>query len=284
MVIDPLQNAFASHPRRWRDFHYVYPVISRRSQGLSIGVNLNPDAACNFDCVYCCADRDAKRRVRTVNVDVLRGELRHLIQHREMLFQEPEFRDIPPAFRRLNDIAFSGDGEPTATSVFGDAVAIAAALRCEFGLDEAKLIVITNACFLTRPNVAAALRVLDANNGEIWAKLDAGTDAYFRVVNRARCTLEHVLENIRVAARERPLTLQSLFVQVHGVPPPSDEIEAYIKRLADLLSAGAQIRLVQVYTVARKTAESFATPVSAALLDSIGARVRELGLPTAVYH
>ncbi len=32
----------------------VYPVVSRRSGGLSLGVNLFPEAKlCSFDCPYC---------------------------------------------------------------------------------------------------------------------------------------------------------------------------------------------------------------------------------------
>src|ERR1041384_5902109 len=48
---------FTQHSRSWRENRYVYPVVSRRSKGLSIGVNLNPDKVCNFDCIYCCVDR-----------------------------------------------------------------------------------------------------------------------------------------------------------------------------------------------------------------------------------
>ena len=43
--------AVRDHTRHFTDFTFVYPVISRRSRGLSIGVNLNPDKVCNFDCV-----------------------------------------------------------------------------------------------------------------------------------------------------------------------------------------------------------------------------------------
>ena len=37
------------HPREYANFTYAYPVLSRRSGGVSIGVNLNPDKICNFD-------------------------------------------------------------------------------------------------------------------------------------------------------------------------------------------------------------------------------------------
>ncbi len=281
--MEPLKNAFSSHPRRWRNFQYVYPVISRRSRGLSIGINLNPDAACNFDCVYCCADRSAPRSARGVDLAVLENELRHLVEQRGALFDEPEFRHVPAEFRRLNDIAFSGDGEPTMVPAFLPAVRIAAQVRQDCRLHDAKLVVITNACCLTRPAVVEALALLDQHNGEIWAKLDAGTEEYFRLVTRARCRLEQVLESIRAAARLRPIVIQSLFLRVHGQPPPPDEIAAYVARLRWLCEQGAQVKLVQVYTVVRRTAESYVAPLTAEELEGIGTLLRPLGMPVAVF-
>ncbi len=280
---DGLNQAFSSHPRQWRNLRYVYPVISRRSRGLSIGVNLNPDAACNFNCVYCCADRHRARPGPDIDLAVLARELHQLVADREKLFNEPEFQGIPAAFRRLNDIAFSGDGEPTIVPAFPEAIRVAADVRRGFGLDDVKLIVITNACALDRPRVAAALAALDANNGEIWAKLDAGTEAYFKQINRAATSLQRVLDSILHVARERPVVIQSLFVQLDGVGPPDAEISAYLDRLRWLRDAGARIKEVQVYTVARRTAEDFVTPVPRATLERISTGLDTLDLPNSVY-
>jgi wyosine [tRNA(Phe)-imidazoG37] synthetase (radical SAM superfamily) len=281
--LNPLKDVFASHSRRWREFVYVYPVISRRARGLSIGINLNPDAACNFDCVYCCADRTIERPARKVDLAVLESELHHLVAARDKLFDEPEFREVPPELRRLNDIAFSGDGEPTAVPSFPEAVRIAVAVRQDFGLNHAKIIVITNASFLTRPAVAEALALLDKHNGEIWAKLDAGTEDYFRLVNRAGIPLQQVLDNILAAARVRPVVVQSLFVRVMNRPPPPEEIAAFAGRLRWLLENGAAISLVQVYTVARRTAEAFVAPLMPAELEAIADAVRAVRVPVAVF-
>ncbi|MCH8853818.1 MAG: radical SAM protein, partial [Planctomycetes bacterium] len=73
-------NIYADHSRNWKENRYVYPVISRRSHGLSIGVNLNPDKACNFDCVYCQVDRAVPGKFRSVDLNVLRIELEHMIR------------------------------------------------------------------------------------------------------------------------------------------------------------------------------------------------------------
>ncbi len=279
----PLKVLFSQHSRQWRDFTYVYPVISRRAKGLSIGVNLNPDKACNFDCIYCQVDRGLPPLVRNVDIAVLRSELRQLVGNYRQLFDEEQFRHIAPEYRRLNDIAFSGDGEPTASPVFDQAARLAAEIKDEFGLRTVKIVVITDACFLTRPKVAQTLRFLDEHQGEVWAKLDAGTEAYFKLVNRASHTLARVLDNILAAARVRPIVIQSLFMRVHGEAPGADEITAYVERLKNILENGGRLALVKVYTVARRTTEPYVTALSETELADIAERVRPLGVPVEVY-
>ena len=278
-----LRTVFSSHARKWRTFQFVYPVISRRARGLSVGVNLNPDGACNFDCVYCQVDRTAERTITKVDLAVLEHELREIVGHYADLFEEPEFRQVVPEYRRLNDIAFSGDGEPTASPVFPEAARIAAAAREEFGVNEAKIVIITDACFLTRPKVAETLAFLDDHNGEIWAKLDAGTEEYYRRVNRASHSLQHVLENLLAAARVRPIVVQSLFLRLRGEPPTQGEIEAYVDRLRQLGADGGQISLVQIYTVARRPAEDYVSALTTEELEGIAEQVRQLGLRAEIY-
>jgi wyosine [tRNA(Phe)-imidazoG37] synthetase (radical SAM superfamily) len=282
----PASSLFARHPRDWRGNDYVYPVISRRSRGLSLGVNLNPDTACNFDCIYCQVDRTQPPRVRVVDLPRLHAELHAMLAHvaSGTIFSEPEFKNIPTELRRLSDIAFSGDGEPTACPVFSEAVAVAANLKRRFGLGAVKLVLITDSCYLTRPDVVRGLETLDANQGEIWAKLDAGTEEYFRRINRPNVTLDHVVTNIAAAAQRRPLCIQSLFMRVAGEGPSSAELDAYLGRLREITGGGGKIRLVQVYTVARKPADPQVTPLDAAELEAISRRVRdEAGLSADVF-
>jgi wyosine [tRNA(Phe)-imidazoG37] synthetase (radical SAM superfamily) len=278
-----LRAGFRLHPRDWRRNRYAYCVISRRSKGLSVGINLNPDKVCNYHCIYCQVDRTIAPPVGEVDLAVLEAELRGLLGNYDNLFAEPEFRNLPTSYRHLNDIAFSGDGEPTASPVFPQAARLVAALKDEYGLANVKIVVITNGCFLTHPPVAEALAVLDRHNGEIWAKLDAGTEEYFRLVNGPSHSLQHVLENILAAARIRPLVIQSLFMRVHDEPPPAAEIEAYLDRLRWLLDSGGRISLVQVYTMARRPTQPYVSALTAAELEQIGARIRPLGIPVECY-
>ena len=276
-----------SHSRSWRDNLYVYPVISRRSRGLSIGVNLNPDAACNFDCVYCQVDRSRPPRVRDVDLTILKQELDGMIDEAVSgrLFEDEAFRDVPISLRRINDIAFSGDGEPTTCPVFAESARLAANTRRIRSLEDVKLVLITDACYLTRPAVVEGLRILDENNGEIWAKLDAGTEEYYRLVNRPNYPLRHVLDNIIAAARERSVVIQSLFMRLRGQPPDDPELAAFCDRLNEIKAAGGSIKLVQVYTISRRPAESYAEPLNDAEVDRIADIVRSrFGVSVESFH
>ncbi len=271
-----LRQLYADHPRQWRENLYVYPVISRRSRGLSIGANLNPDKACNFDCIYCQVDRATPPTVRKVDIERLRIELEDMVDlaRTGRLFEEGGFGHVPQSHRAIRDIAFSGDGEPTTCPLFPEAIALAAEVRRSRSLDDVLLRVITDGAYLSRPRVREALTLMDANNGEIWAKLDAGTEEYYRLVNRPNVPLATVLANTLDAARRFRVVIQSLWMNVRGQPPADAEIDAFAGRLVDILNSGGRLRLVQVYTVARHTAEPYVTPLTGEQLHAIGDRVR----------
>ena len=264
------------HRRTFEDNLYVYAVVSRRSKGVSIGINLNPDKVCNFDCVYCQVDRKTPPVVRDVDVPRLLEELDAMIELVESggLFEMERFRETPAELRRLNDIAFSGDGEPTTCPEFLEIVQAGSAKRKQRGLEQVKLVLITNATRFHHPPVKEALAVLDANNGEIWAKLEAGTEAYYHEVERTTISFRRVLDNIIEAAKARPIVIQAMFLKMHGEPPSSEELEAFCDRLNEIVRAGGQIKLVQVYTVARHPAEHWVSALSKKEVDEIVERVR----------
>ncbi len=275
------------HARSFQGNRFVYPVLSRRSRGLSIGVNLNPDKVCNFDCIYCQVDRTRQSETRFVELDGLLAELGGVLDVvvSGEIFRTEKFRDTPPALRRLNDIAFSGDGEPTTYKNFDEIIDRCAALKRQRGLDDVKLVLITNASMFHRPHVRRGLATFDANNGEIWAKLEAGTAEYFKLVDRTPIPFQQILDNIAAAAQVRPLVIQSLFMRVAGEPPPEAELNAFCDRLCEITASGGRLKLVQVYTVARRPAESFVTPLSDAEVDAIVALVeRRTGIPAAAFY
>jgi wyosine [tRNA(Phe)-imidazoG37] synthetase (radical SAM superfamily) len=275
------------HRRTFEDNLYVYAVVSRRSKGVSIGLNLNADKLCNFDCIYCQVDRKTPPVTRDLDCDRLMLELEEMLDlvQSGQLFEMERFRNTPCELRKLNDIAFSGDGEPTTPREFPELVHRVAELKRRRGLQGVKLVLITNATMFHRTAVASALRVLDANDGEIWAKLDAGTDAYYHLVDRTTIPFRQVLDNIRAAARERPIVIQSLFMRVHDVPPTTAELDAYVERLREIVAGGGSIKLVQVYTVARIPTESYVTPLADQEVDAVVRRVQQsAGLPAEAFY
>lgn len=258
------QRLFQQHSRNFEKNRFVYPVISRRSGGVSIGVNLNPDKVCNFDCIYCQVDRTRQSETRFVETDALLTELRGVLELVVSgdLFELQRFSETPPSMRRLNDIAFSGDGEPTTFRNFDEIIQACAEVRQDVGATESKMVLITNASMFHRPHVQNGLEILDRNCGEIWAKLDAGTEEYFQIIDRTKFTLKHVMGNLVLAAKLRPIVIQSLWMRVDDEPPTINELEAYSDRLNEIVSAGGEIKLVQIYTVARQPAESYVSPLT----------------------
>jgi wyosine [tRNA(Phe)-imidazoG37] synthetase (radical SAM superfamily) len=266
----------ADHRRSFETNRFVYPVLSRRSRGISVGVNLNPDKVCNFDCIYCQVDRTRQSETTFVALDELISELDSMLRivTSGKIYQSDRFRSTPPNLRRLNDIAFSGDGEPTTYRNFDEIVERCAALKKQHGLDGVKMALITNASMFHRPHVERGLAILDANHGEIWAKLEAGTPEYFQLIDRTSIPFQQILDNITAAARIRPIVIQALFMRVHGEPPPPAELLAFCDRLQEITSAGGQIKLVQVYTVARPPTESYVASLTNPEVDAIAELVR----------
>ena len=273
----PLESLHTEHARRFAANRFVYPVLSRRSGGISIGVNLNPDKVCNFDCIYCQVDRRSESETRFVGTDELLRELDDMLDLVVSgdIYQTEKFAHTPLPLRRLNDIAFSGDGEPTTYRNFDEIIAACADIKRKHGLDGVKMVLITNASMFHRPHVQRGLAILDANNGEIWAKLDAGTEEYYKLIDRTTIPFRQILDNITAAAKVRPIVIQSLFMRVDGAAPSQAEQLAFCDRLNDIIAAGGQIKLVQIYTIARRPAESYVTPLSDAEVDSIVKLVRE---------
>src|SRR3954452_21900427 len=162
------------HARLFEHNRFVYPVLSRRSGGISIGVNLNPDKICNFDCIYCQVDRRSQSETRFVETAALIEELRNTLDlvTSGQIYKSPKFHEVPAHLRRLNDIAFSGDGEPTTYKNFDELIEKCAEVKREAELrisdrglrienaspqSAIKMVLITNASMFHRTHVQRGL-------------------------------------------------------------------------------------------------------------------------------
>jgi wyosine [tRNA(Phe)-imidazoG37] synthetase (radical SAM superfamily) len=270
---------FRDHRRALDENRYVYAVVSRRARGLSIGVNLNPDKRCNFDCPYCQVDRSTPGGPSRVDVDALRGELEDLLRRAgDELWSSSPFDTVAPGLRRVADIAFAGDGEPTTPPEFPDAARAAREARDRLS-PGVPLRLLTNATLFHKERVRAALAEFD----ELWCKLDAGTEEYFQRVDGTRLPFGRILDNLLLVARERPIVVQSLFPAFDGAPPGDEEIAAWVERLREITARGGRVDHVQVYTVARAPSDPRCGPVDAERLEAIAAAARAAGLDAAAY-
>jgi len=265
---------FKDHRRALDTNRYVYAVVSRRARGLSIGVNLNPDKICNFDCPYCQVDRTTPGGAGAIEVDTLRRELDAILDEvaAGRLWKRPPFDTTAIELRCVADVAFAGDGEPTTAARFPEA-----ALAARDALDSRGLAIplrlLTNATMFDRARVRGALSSFD----ELWCKLDAGTEAYFRLVDGTSFPFGRILANLLAVARERPIVIQGMFLTWEEKAPSPEEIEAWVGRLEEIRTGGGAIDLVQVYTVARPPADRRVAPLPPEAQDRIVALVRAAG-------
>jgi wyosine [tRNA(Phe)-imidazoG37] synthetase (radical SAM superfamily) len=281
----PARETAFGRPRDFLNNHFVYAVISSRARGLSLGINMNPDRLCNFDCVYCEVDHNAPTAALKLDVGAMAAEL-----HRTIVFVQqgrlrelPGYRALPDELLQLRHVALSGDGEPTLAPDFADAVESAIGIRALGGFPFFKLVLITNGAGLDRTDVEKGLEHFTKSD-EIWVKLDGGTQEFLDKVNRPKTSLDKTLQNILALARRRPVVIQSLFAAINGEEPAYGEIRQYAQRLRELKMDGAQISLVQIYSAARPMSHAECWHLPLKTLSFIAQTVRNVaGLKAEVF-
>lgn len=272
-------------PRDFLENKFVYVVVSERARGLAVGVNMNPDKLCDYDCIYCEVDRRIKPPGARLDVDVMAEELKSTLGliAADALKHNAHFASLNSDLRQLRHVTLSGDGEPTLSPQFKEALQAVVHVRALGTSPFFKLVLATNGSGLNREEVQDGIKLLTRQD-EIWIKLDGGTQTYLNKINRGTVSLGLTLHNILMLARRRPVVIQSLFPAIHGQEPPEEEIEQYALRLRELREHGAQIPLVQIYSCTRPTNHAECAHLPLRSLSSIAQRVRRIsGLPTEVF-
>ncbi|MFM8332671.1 MAG: radical SAM protein [Candidatus Methylumidiphilus sp.] len=274
----------ANHDRDSAGLTYVYPVVSRRSGGLSIGVNLNPNNACNWRCVYCQVPDLRRGAAPPTDLGLLERELRGLLD--DALHGDFYQRfQVPPAQQAIRDIALSGNGEPTSSAQFPQAAALIGQIAADFGLggprQHFKLVLISNGSLMRRENVRAGLKTWAAAGGEVWFKLDSATALGTARINSVHASPESRLRNLQAAADLCPTWLQTCAFAIDGQPPAAAERQAYLAFLRQAQDAGIALRGVLLYGLARPSQQPEA-PRLAALpvewMESFAAEIRGVGV------
>lgn len=269
----------SDHDRSSAGLRYVYPVVSRRAGGVSVGINLNTNNACNWRCIYCQVPDLQLGTAPPVDMALLERELRgflHELQHGDFM------QRIPPDMRRINDIALSGNGEPTSAREFAEVIELVGRLK-PTGL---KLVLITNGSLLQRDTVQQGLRRMAQFNGEVWFKLDRANAAGMLRVNDTKTTMDAVLKNLATATSCCPDTwLQTCWFALDGAAPGKQDEDDYLAMLATCAKSDIPLRGVLLYGLARPSWQAEAprlSVLSAQQMETFAARIRSLGLKVNV--
>jgi wyosine [tRNA(Phe)-imidazoG37] synthetase (radical SAM superfamily) len=273
-----------NHDRDYAGFTYVYPVVSRRAGGVSVGINLNPNNACNWACAYCQVPNLVRGTAPDIDLVLLETELRTMLS----VILDGDFMQsrVPEGARRLNDIALSGNGEPTSAKVFPRVVALIGRVMADFDLlGQIKLVLITNGSLADRPYVRDGLKQMAGLNGEVWFKLDSATAAGMRAINQTRITPEKHYARLAGAAELCPTWLQTCVFAMDGVPPSEQEQQSYLALVRRIKSDRIPVKGVLLYGLARPSMQPQAPRLSAlpsAWLETYADRIRDAGLEVRV--
>ncbi|MGQ5487484.1 radical SAM protein [Thauera sp. ZXT1-4] len=273
----------SQHDRDLAGLTYVYPVLSRRAGGVSVGINLNPNNACNWHCAYCQVPDLVRGKAPDIDLLLLEHELSGFLA--DLIHGDWMERFVPEGSRAIRDIAFSGNGEPTSAEVFAEAVDRVLRVRDAFGLaaDAVPVRLITNGSLLAQARVQDGVRRLGAGGGEVWFKVDAGTTAGIERINGVRLEPAAVARNLARCAELCPTWVQTCVFRWDGAAPEEAELDAYLDVLAQ---AGiARLKGVLLYGVARPSRQPEAVHVSRlseAEIEQIADRIRRKGLTVRV--
>ena len=273
-----------NHDRDTAGMTYVYPVVSRRAGGVSVGINLNPNNACNWACIYCQVPNLTRGTAPPINPVKLETELRAMLS--DILQGDFMQTRVPEGARRLNDIALSGNGEPTSAKEFPQVVDLIGKVMTDFDLiGQIKLVLITNGSLIDRPRVQEGLKKMAPLNGEIWFKLDSATSQGLRRINQTRISPQKHVELLEAAARLCPTWIQTCMFALDGEAPSSEEQSTYLETLRQLVHKKVPLKGVLLYGLARPSMQPAAPRLSSLTeewLKQFADAIRATGLDVKV--
>lgn len=239
------------HDRDSARLRYIYPVVSRRAEGVSIGVNLNPNNACNWRCVYCQVPELRRGSAPVIDRIRLESELRTFLDD-ALTSGFYDRYGVDSGYRRIQDIAISGNGEPTSAEDFDSIVELIGKVMRDYRLlGRLNLVLISNGSLIHRPRVQQGLRRLQSLGGEVWFKVDSATDQGLRRINHAGISAGRVRKNLKTSAALCRTWVQTCVFNEHGEPWSKVEREAYFDLIGRVCELENHFKGVLVYGLAR---------------------------------
>jgi len=271
------------HSRELSGLKYIYSVISRRAGGLSIGVNLNVNNACNWQCIYCEIPNLTRGTPPPIELDVLEQELRFFLN--EIIHGDYMEKNVSLEDRHLKDIAFSGNGEPTSANEFPEVISIVKKILSEFNLlHKIKIRLITNGSLMHQTSVIKSVGMLKEMNGEVWFKVDAATEESIKTINQVNLKPSQILERLKNSANVCPTFIQTCIFTIDGKGPSKKDIDAYVELINEVKSI---IQGVHLYGLARPSLQPQAKNlgrIDEEVLQDIAKELRSLNITTTVSY
>ncbi|MCI7598543.1 MAG: radical SAM protein [Prevotella sp.] len=251
----------------------IYGPVHSRRLGISLGINLMPSDGkiCTFDCIYCECGYNSDRRTRS----------HHPSRQQVAEALERQLRKMHDDNQHPDVLTFAGNGEPTSHPDFPSIIDDTIRLRDEL-CPKAKVSVLSNSTFITKPAIREALMRVDYNI----LKLDTVNADYIRRVDRPTqpsYNVDSIIENMKLF--EGHIIVQTMFMR--GTTDEGQDVDNTSEEfVAPWLEAIKDIRPqeVMIYTIDRETPDSHLLKATHEELDAIKARVETLGIPcTASY-
>ncbi len=268
----------SNHDRDVAGMRYVYPVVSRRAGGVSVGINLNPNHACNWHCAYCQVPNLVRGSAPDIDMVLLRQELTTMLS--AITLGDFLAEHAPPDMRSLCDVAISGNGEPTSCHRFDVIVQCIIDVMRQFDI-AVPLRLITNGSYMGKAHVQRGLKLMQAYGGEVWIKVDAADEDAIRRINGVQLDATRLYAQVKQAAELCPTWIQTCMMAWDGASPPAHEIDAYLALLHQFRKTDVPIRGVLLYGLARPSMQHEAVHVHAldvAWMRGLAQRIEDIGI------
>ena len=279
MPIDIL--TITNHDRNIFQGKYIYPVVSRRAGGLSLGINLNTNNACNWQCIYCEVPNLVRGKPEPINLKELESELDYWL---DQIINKSFLSQYTKSKTEFKDIAFSGNGEPTASKQFKDVIGILIKKINEYKLDKKIIIrLITNGSHMANPVIQESLSLIRNFNREIWFKIDAVKEYDIQTVNQVNLSLVTIKKNLEAALINGPTVIQTCFFKLNEQLPSLESLGAYINFLKLYEHKVKGIHLYSLARLSEQPSQKKLTRLTKSELEVIASKIKVLNIPIHIF-
>jgi wyosine [tRNA(Phe)-imidazoG37] synthetase (radical SAM superfamily) len=270
-----------NHDRNIFQGKYIYPVVSRRAGGLSLGINLNTNNACNWQCIYCEVPNLVRGKPEPINLQELESELDYWL---DQIINKSFLSQYTKSRTEFKDIAFSGNGEPTASKQFKDVIGILIKKIKEYKLDKKIVIrLITNGSYMTNPVIQESLSLISNFNREIWFKIDGVKELDIQTVNQVNLSLATIKKNLEAALNNGPTVIQTCFFKLNEKLPSLESLGAYINFLKLYENKVKGIHLYSLARLSKQPSQNKLTRLTKSELEVIASKIKVLNIPVHIF-